>query len=67
MSRKNLFKKFYVDKFKEEVKEVKNWILEAFKYSLAIVLEKSKLNFNFFTDTSSTVKNEKQKLIMHVL
>ena len=27
---------------------IKNWLLEAFKYSLSIVLEKANLNFKFF-------------------
>ena len=45
-------KRFWADKFESQMGHIKNWILEAFKYSLSIVLEKSKLNFKFFSENS---------------
>ena len=51
-NRKSNLRKFWSDKFESQMNNVKNWLLESFKYSLSIVLEKANLNFKFFHEKS---------------
>ena len=47
-----VLKKFFNDKFESQMNNIKNWLLDSFKYSLSIVLEKSTLNFRYFNEKS---------------
>lgn len=51
-ARKVVLKKFFNDKFESQMNNIKNWLLDSFKYSLSIVLEKSTLNFRYFNEKS---------------
>ena len=49
-------KSFWKTKFEVQINSLKNWFLDAFKYSFSIVLEKGKLNFVYFKEKSEKIK-----------
>lgn len=55
-TRKSNLRKFWNDKFEAQMNNVKNWLLNSFKYSLSIILEKGNLNFKFFYEKSEKVR-----------
>ena len=55
--RKNNLKKFWLEKFESQINHTKNWLLDAHKYMLSIVLEKKKLDFSFWNEPKKAIKS----------
>lgn len=65
--RKAFLRTFYLERFNSQMVQLKNWLVEGHSYCFPIVLEKQRLDLNFWDERRESVAREKQVLLLKIV